>query len=71
MSIATKRGDTGQTSLPGGIRVPKNHLVVDCYATVDELISWIGLARSLTHDSSIKELTKGIQQAGARRSRAW
>ena len=62
MSIATKRGDSGQTSLPGGIRVPKNNLRVECYGTVDELISTIGLARSITQDPAVKELAKNIQR---------
>jgi len=62
MSITTKRGDTGQTSLPGGVRVPKNNLRVECYGTIDELISSIGFARSITQDSAIKELAKNIQR---------
>ena len=39
MSIATKRGDGGQTGLAGGIRVSKTHPRVECYGTIDELIS--------------------------------
>jgi cob(I)alamin adenosyltransferase len=62
MSIATKRGDTGQTSLPGGVRVPKNNLRVECYGTVDELISTLGFARSITQDPEIKEFAKSIQR---------
>jgi cob(I)alamin adenosyltransferase len=62
MSIATKRGDGGQTSLPGGVRVAKNDLRVECYGTVDELISTMGFARSITQDVEIKELAKNIQR---------
>lgn len=62
MSIATKRGDSGETSLPGGVRVPKNNLRVECYGTIDELISSIGFARSITQDAAIKELAKNIQR---------
>jgi cob(I)alamin adenosyltransferase len=36
MSIATKRGDGGQTSLAGGVRVSKTDLRVEAYGTVDE-----------------------------------
>jgi cob(I)alamin adenosyltransferase len=36
MSIATKRGDTGQTSLAGAVHVSKGHLRVEAYRTVDE-----------------------------------
>jgi cob(I)alamin adenosyltransferase len=42
--IYTKRGDTGDTSLVGGQRAPKDSLRIDCYGTVDELNSFIGLA---------------------------
>ena len=62
MSIATKRGDRGETSLPGGVRVPKNNLRVDCYGTIDELISSIGFARSITPDVSVNNLAKNIQR---------
>jgi cob(I)alamin adenosyltransferase len=43
--VYTRRGDTGQTSLVGGQRLPKNHLRIEAYGTVDELNSFIGLAR--------------------------
>ncbi len=42
--IYTKKGDAGQTSLGGGQRVPKDHLRVTAYGTVDELNSQIGVA---------------------------
>ena len=43
MKIYTKTGDKGTTSLIGGTKVPKSHLRIDTYGTVDELNSWIGL----------------------------
>ena len=43
MKIYTKTGDKGLTSLIGGSRVPKNHIRIEAYGTVDELNSWIGL----------------------------
>jgi cob(I)alamin adenosyltransferase len=43
--IYTKTGDTGETSLIGGERVTKDNLRIECYGTVDELVSWIGLLR--------------------------
>jgi cob(I)alamin adenosyltransferase len=43
--IYTKTGDTGQTSLIGGIRVPKYHLRIEAYGTVDELNSHLGLLK--------------------------
>jgi cob(I)alamin adenosyltransferase len=46
MKIYTKGGDTGQTSLYGGQRVFKDDLRIECYGTVDELNSFIGLLAS-------------------------
>ncbi len=45
MKIYTKKGDNGTTSLIGGKRVPKHHLRIESYGTVDELNSYIGLIR--------------------------
>lgn len=45
--VYTKQGDQGETSLVGGIRVPKDHPRVNAYGTVDELNSVVGLARSV------------------------
>jgi cob(I)alamin adenosyltransferase len=46
MKIYTKTGDGGSTSLFSGGRVPKHHLRVESYGTVDELNSLLGLARA-------------------------
>ena len=43
--IYTRGGDTGKTSLVGGQRVGKDTLRIDCYGTVDELNSFVGMAR--------------------------
>lgn len=45
MKIYTKRGDKGETSLLGGQRVPKHHLRIEAYGTVDELNAFLGLLR--------------------------
>jgi len=37
MSIATKRGDGGQTGLAGGVRISKADLRVEAYGSIDEL----------------------------------
>lgn len=42
--IYTKRGDTGETSLAGGQRVPKDSARIEAYGTVDELNAFAGLA---------------------------
>ena len=62
MSIATKRGDGGQTGLPGGIRVSKSEARVETYGTIDELISSMGFARSICQDEEIRTLTREIQR---------
>jgi len=62
LSIATKRGDAGQTGLAGGIRVSKSCLRVETYGTVDELNSVLGMARSHCEDADIAERTKLIQR---------
>ena len=62
MSIATRRGDGGQTALPGGTRVSKTHPRVECYDTIDELISQLGLARALANDPEVNEWTRGIER---------
>ena len=61
MKIYTKTGDKGQTSLIGGTRVPKHHLRIEVYGTVDELNSWIGLIRDQDIPSSEREILKEIQ----------
>lgn len=60
-SIATKKGDGGQTSLAGGVRVSKASIRVEAYGTVDELNSAMGFARSISDDKEISEQTKLIQ----------
>ncbi len=62
MSIATKQGDTGQTSLAGGVRVSKGALRVEAYGTIDELKSTIGFARSICEDAEIQKVCKNIQR---------
>ncbi|GAB2690440.1 cob(I)yrinic acid a,c-diamide adenosyltransferase [Mucilaginibacter koreensis] len=61
MKIYTKTGDKGFTSLIGGTRVPKHHLRIESYGTVDELNSYIGLIRDQNIEPSDKQLLKEIQ----------
>jgi cob(I)alamin adenosyltransferase len=62
MSIATKRGDGGQTGLAGGIRVSKADLRVESYGSVDELNTVLGFARSICQNKEIAEWTETIQR---------
>lgn len=62
MSIATKTGDAGQTSLVGGLRVSKGERRVEAYGTIDELNSAMGFARSICEDGEVRDLVKSIQR---------
>jgi cob(I)alamin adenosyltransferase len=61
MKIYTKTGDKGQTSLFGGKRVPKHHIRIEAYGTVDELNSYIGLIRDQEIDKQSFETLIEIQ----------
>ncbi len=61
LKIYTKTGDKGQTSLLGGTRVPKHHIRIEAYGTVDELNSWIGLLRDSVSDEHTKTILVDIQ----------
>jgi cob(I)alamin adenosyltransferase len=50
--IYTRTGDSGDTGLTGGSRVPKDDLRIDVYGTVDELNAFVGLARSSALDQT-------------------
>ncbi|MCW8980266.1 MAG: cob(I)yrinic acid a,c-diamide adenosyltransferase [Altibacter sp.] len=61
MKIYTKTGDEGTTALFGGTRVPKHHIRIDSYGTVDELNSYLGLIRDQAIDTHYKEILIKIQ----------
>ena len=61
MKIYTKTGDKGLTSLIGGTRVPKSSLRIDCYGTVDELNSYLGVLRDQEVNGPRREVLKEIQ----------
>ena len=54
MSIVTKKGDKGQTSLYGGERVPKSAARVEAYGEVDELSAFLGFARALGPGAAVE-----------------
>ena len=60
MKIYTKTGDKGQTSLFDGSRVDKDDLRVECYGTLDELNSYIGLCNVYAQDYD-KKILRDIQ----------
>ena len=61
MKIYTKTGDKGTTALFGGTRVPKHHIRIDSYGTVDELNSYIGLIRDQNINANYKTILIQIQ----------
>ncbi len=61
MKIYTKGGDKGTTALIGGKRVPKYHLRIEAYGTVDELIAYIGLLRDSYENEYYKNVLIKIQ----------
>ena len=62
MSIITKSGDSGKTSLYSGKRVYKDDLRVEAYGTLDELNAWIGECRNYLSDQRQKENLLEIQK---------
>jgi cob(I)alamin adenosyltransferase len=62
MSIVTKTGDKGETSLMYGRRVPKSDPRVDAYGCVDELTAALGLARSISIEKFLSEKILAAQK---------
>ncbi|MDK2945383.1 cob(I)yrinic acid a,c-diamide adenosyltransferase [Geotoga petraea] len=61
MSISTKKGDKGQTSLWSGERVNKDNIRVESYGTIDELNSHLGEAKHYVKSVYIKNIIIDIQ----------
>lgn len=61
MKIYTKTGDKGTTALYGGNRVSKASARVESYGNIDELNSFIGLAKSEITDEKVLNQLKKIQ----------
>ncbi|MBI2913925.1 MAG: cob(I)yrinic acid a,c-diamide adenosyltransferase [Chloroflexi bacterium] len=59
--LYTKSGDTGQTALFGGGRVPKDHPRVEAYGCVDELNSALGVAIAFLRQRRLLAALQGIQ----------
>jgi cob(I)alamin adenosyltransferase len=60
--IYTKRGDSGETSLAGGQRVPKDSLRIEAYGTVDELGAAIGVVSMSCNDPAVAPLAAIIRR---------
>lgn len=61
MKIYTRTGDAGTTGLFGGERVPKSHLRVEAYGTLDELNSLLGWALTQVASADIRDRVALIQ----------
>ena len=62
MSIVTKTGDGGTTALMYNRRIPKHHLRVEAYGTVDELNAALGLARATAKHDFVRDHLFAIQK---------
>ncbi len=62
MKIYTRTGDSGETALFGGTRVPKSDRRVAAYGEVDELNAWLGVVISGATDPDVKETLVQIQR---------
>lgn len=60
--IYTKTGDRGTTALIGGTKVPKSHLRIEAYGTVDELNSNIGLCKDMLTHEGCRKVLQDIQE---------
>ena len=61
-SIATKKGDKGNTSVMHGREVPKHNLRVDAYGSVDELNAILGVVRAAVKDEELQKDILAIQK---------
>ncbi len=62
MKTFNKKGDTGETSLLFGRRVPKDDLHCEAYGTLDEAVSALGIARNFVESAKTKEIILGVQR---------
>jgi len=62
MSIATKTGDKGTTSLYCGKRVDKDDIRVEICGALDEISSFLGMAKNASKDKSTKRVVHSIQR---------
>jgi cob(I)alamin adenosyltransferase len=61
MSIYTRHGDHGETSLADGSRVRKDSVRVEAYGAIDEATSAIGLARATVSDPLLADVLRFAQ----------
>jgi cob(I)alamin adenosyltransferase len=59
--IYTKTGDAGETGLFGGKRLPKSHLRIEAYGTIDELNAFLGLLKDTITEAQLGDFIKSVQ----------
>ncbi|MBF1686470.1 MAG: ATP:cob(I)alamin adenosyltransferase, partial [Selenomonas sp.] len=62
MSVTTKTGDQGMTSLFTGERIAKDDMRVEVYGAVDSLGSTLGMARAFATSPEVKERIYNLQK---------
>ena len=60
--VYTRSGDDGDTGLLYGGRISKSDLLTEAYGTVDELVSMMGFARSISQSDKVKETLMQLQK---------
>ena len=62
MKIYTKKGDTGETSLLYGVRVPKDDPRCEAYGAVDEAVSALGVAYAASSKERTREVLRKVER---------
>ena len=62
MNIATKSGDDGYTDIIGEQHLPKNHPLIECLGTIDELNAFLGDAKAALGVSSEEEGNRCLRE---------
>ncbi|MCK5706644.1 MAG: cob(I)yrinic acid a,c-diamide adenosyltransferase [Candidatus Aureabacteria bacterium] len=62
MKITTKKGDNGTTSQLKGKPISKDDIKIEAIGTVDELCSFIGMAKSIVNKKTTKNILTNVQK---------
>ena len=62
MAVTTKTGDKGRTSLLFGGRVSKDHIRIEFYGPLDELCSYLGLAKAQLRKKKERDVLESVQR---------
>ena len=62
MKAFSKKGDKGETILLFGERIAKSDLRCESYGTIDEAVSFLGIARNLVKKNKVKEIISKVQK---------